>query len=433
MKTILYTAAHSGFDLGQVPLGGGAAIGQALAQSWTETKPFPFRMLGPEVLGIPSPRHKDLVHYSALQYASFCRRFERAVTEAILQYDPRQVVVLCNDVSEGPDFKTLARKGYTLFTLYHVDVVDYVTRIYLRGLVRPEWTTAAYRAISQHGLSWLMPHVLKLIWKKQEASVTYSQGLVVPSQRMKSVLLACYPDLHSESVHVIPWGSRVENLPEEDITREMESYRYQYDLRAGSPVLLLLSRIAPEKGQHGLLEALALWEKKLDYPREGVTVILSGEAAYMMGKSYEKKLKKMAGRLRKTRVHFIGHTSGAKKQALFRLADLYVFPSIHESYGLTMMEALRAGLPVLTTYTHGACEIFQPEFGEMLPEVSRSSVPKHLLQGLRRLLSDRPWLKRMGLAGAAWAARHDFSGAASRLAALLASPSAKHESPGGQV
>ena len=37
---------------------------------------------------------------------------------------------------------------------------------------------------------------------------------------------------------------------------------------------------------------------------------------------------------------FPGYVTGERKRAFFALADLYVFPSRHESYGLTLLEAL---------------------------------------------------------------------------------------------
>ena len=79
-------------------------------------------------------RRADIVHFSERDYARFSREFERASTEEILKHDPRDTVVLANDVSEGPDFAAL--RDYRIFTIYHVDVVAYVADIYFRGLVR---------------------------------------------------------------------------------------------------------------------------------------------------------------------------------------------------------------------------------------------------------------------------------------------------------
>lgn len=416
MKKVLFSAAHAGFNIGEVPLGGGAAICHRLTEEWRRTRPFALDVLGPSVMTTKAPQHKDLVRYTELEYARFCRAFERAATERILQSDPHEVVVLSNDVSEGPDFKLLAEKGYSIYTIYHVDVVDYFVTFYLHSLVRPETTTRIYRFIRPMGLRGMVPDVLKLVWDKQEASVRYSKGLIVPSKRMKEVLLRCYPELSEARVHVLPWGSW-----ESGETPSCQASGVDLGAPAGALKLLLLSRISPEKGQHQLLEALALWEKEADYPPVGVVVYLSGEAAYMMGKRYEKKLKELAHRLGKTQVRFVGYASDEIKNELYKVSDIYVFPSIHESYGLTMMEALKAGMPVLTTSSYGAREIFQPGMGEMIPEGPPSEVPRLLMAGLRRLWASRGELKTMGAFGARWAKGHDFSGTAAKLAALLAS------------
>ncbi len=155
---ILYTAAHGGFRE-SVPLGGGAAICNQLVDEWSRTKPFDFRVIAPKVSA------RDIVNFSEREYAKFSRDFERQSTEEILRHDPRETTVLVNDVSEGPDFEAL--KNYRIFTIYHVDVVAYVSSIYLRG-IRPETTVKWYPRIK-----WMLRSITQLIWQKQEASINF--------------------------------------------------------------------------------------------------------------------------------------------------------------------------------------------------------------------------------------------------------------------
>jgi len=115
-------------------------------------------------------------------------------------------------------------------------------------------------------------------------------------------------------------------------------------------------------------------------------------------------------------VHFPGHVSGARKHAFFRLADLYVFPSRHESYGLTMMEAMAAGLPVLTTNHRSAQDLVRPEFGLVV-----EPNPKSIYQGLEQLLSERAKLRTMGKEAQKFALGQPFSRAADVLALHLLS------------
>ena len=200
-----------------------------------------------------------------------------------------------------------------------------------------------------------------------------------------------------------PGGGWEDPIFPEDSQRESETLIKEYPALPSAWRLLTLSRISPEKGQNRLLKALALWEKQSDYPPEGIHLFIAGESAYMMGKSTSGNLRNLGAALKKTKSSFCpGYTSGAKKKALFDLADIYVFPSVHESYGLTLVEALRSGLPVLVTRSHGAKEVFKPEFGEMVAAGSESKMPELLLAGLKRLMSDRLKLRGMGDAGAAW-------------------------------
>ena len=48
-------------------------------------------------------------------------------------------------------------------------------------------------------------------------------------------------------------------------------------------------------------------------------------------------------------LRWIGFVDEADKPALFRLADVFVFPSLYEGFGLMALEAMAAGTPVVTS------------------------------------------------------------------------------------
>jgi glycosyltransferase involved in cell wall biosynthesis len=422
MKRILYTAAHHGFRHDQVPLGGGAAVCRHLVAEWEKTKPFPVEVLDPGLLGEQAPHHKDLVRYSEMDYAHFCLRFEEALTRRILEHDPKETVVLANDVCEGPDFKRLSEAGFPIYTIYHVDVVDYFIAMYLHGALRPETATRWYAAVDGLWTRRLLPSIARLLLPKQQDSVLYSRGLIVPSQAMNEVMIRCYPSVDPEKIHVLPWGIWDEEASSAETVSEVQALRAQWKIPEGRPVLLLLSRISPEKRQDRLLKALALWEAEADYPAQGLCVVIAGEAAYMQGVRFEKRLRRLAAGLRKTQAVFAGFAAGARKAALFELADLYVFPSEHESYGLTLLEAMRAGLPAVACTSHGTRDLVRPEFGALVPPVPERELPRQLKAAIQKLLSDPVHLKAMGRAAQRFAKTQRFSEAAASLAGLLLTP-----------
>src|SRR4029077_6604376 len=109
------------------------------------------------------------------------------------------------------------------------------------------------------------------------------------------------------------------------------------------------------------------------------------------GHRFLAKLRALAARLKHTRVVFPGYVTGERKRAFLALADLYVFPSRHESYGLALLEALAAGLPAVCLDTSGARSVMREEFGALAP-------PSGLRAAITTLLADDEGRKRMGTA-----------------------------------
>lgn len=403
---VLYTAAHAGFGREAVPLGGGAAVANQLIAEWGRTRPFDLEVIDPSILGSQAPTGRELVRFGEREYARFCRAFGEAATARVLEYDPADTAILANDVSEGPDFRRIAERGFRIVTIYHVDVVAYVADIYARGLVKPETLVRCYDRLSA-----VTPPMARLVFEKQLQSVLFSRKIVVPSLRMRDVIESCYGERASGKVEVMPWGTSAEEPDEAVVAAEAARLRVEFQVPEGARVLLTLSRISPEKGQDLLLEALRDWS-----PAHPVVLFICGEAAFMQGVRYLERLKRLAADSKNVTVHFPGYVSGLRKQAFHRLADLYVFPSKHESYGLTLLEALHAGLPAVCLDHHGAREIMRPEFGRVVQ-------PRGLRTAIEELLAID--MRPMSRAAAQYARQQPFSATAARLAELITQAEAR--------
>lgn len=57
---------------------------------------------------------------------------------------------------------------------------------------------------------------------------------------------------------------------------------------------------------------------------------------------------------------FVGYLRGQELSAAFASADLFVFPSALETFGLVLIEAMAAGLPVVTSRVGGADDMVRP-------------------------------------------------------------------------
>ncbi|MFN3346818.1 MAG: hypothetical protein ACK42E_03285, partial [Candidatus Bipolaricaulaceae bacterium] len=241
MPLVVFVGAHLGYDSQRVPIGGGAAVGHALVRCWAQTQPFELLVVGTGPLP-PHPRvpyHRltvaedDLLtNFSVRRYARMSREFEREATRLLghlaQERDPRDIVVLHNDIAEAADFAALARLGFRQAAIFHVDVVDYTAQIYLRGKVGAPRLSRLWRDLERLKLAALAPDVLKLIFRKQELCARYCDLLLVPSSGMAEVLRASYPWRTEQDVVVVPWGALVEEEPP-GTAAALEELRRRYD------------------------------------------------------------------------------------------------------------------------------------------------------------------------------------------------------------
>ena len=57
------------------------------------------------------------------------------------------------------------------------------------------------------------------------------------------------------------------------------------------------------------------------------------------------------------RFHFTGFLKGGEVQRMFRLSDVYVMPSVSDPFGISPLEAMRSGVPVIISRQSGVAEV----------------------------------------------------------------------------
>ena len=148
----------------------------------------------------------------------------------------------------------------------------------------------------------------------------------------------------------------------------------------GACVIAQVGRMEPLKGHALHLQALGLLK---DVP--GWVCWQVGGAQRTFEAEYVAELKRLAARLGiAERVVFLGERGDVPR--LLRAADIYCQPNAApETFGLTFIEALRAGLPVVTTAIGGALEILDGSCGILVPPADARTLSASL-----RTLIERP-------------------------------------------
>lgn len=141
---------------------------------------------------------------------------------------------------------------------------------------------------------------------------------------------------------------------------------------------LYVGRIEPIKGVHFLLEAFS----RLRLPK--AELWLAGPIVEEM----KPVLRKYEGKY-----HYLGSFTRESLSQVYQRADAFVFPSVLDSFGLVILEAMASGLPVIaTTHSAGPDIITHGREGLILPPFS----VEHLMEAMQMLYENRDLAHSMG-------------------------------------
>jgi glycosyltransferase involved in cell wall biosynthesis len=132
----------------------------------------------------------------------------------------------------------------------------------------------------------------------------------------------------------------------EDVTRVRERYRLT------DPFVLYAGNIKPHKNLERLIEAFHLMRQNNPNLATVQLLIIGDEIskyASLRRAVHRNKLHK--------HVRFFGFVSDQTLAALYRLADVFVFPSLYEGFGLPPLEAMASGCPVITSNVSSLPEV----------------------------------------------------------------------------
>ena len=224
--------------------------------------------------------------------------------------------------------------------------------------------------------------------------------VVVPSTAAADAFVASggRPDL----VEVVPNG-----LDLVDVPGDPAALRRDLGLPDG-PLVGVFSRLAPWKGQHVVLDALARCP--------GTACLVAGTALFGED-AYAENLRTRAAELGLSdRVHFLGQRGDVPR--LMRAVDVVVHPSTApEPFGRTLVEAMLVGTPVIATDTGAAAEILdRGAAGTLVPPGDAAA----LAAAIARVLSAPPeGGERVARAEATARARYGAARMQAHLAAII--------------
>ena len=113
-------------------------------------------------------------------------------------------------------------------------------------------------------------------------------------------------------------------------------------------VVTFLGRITYQKGPDYFVEAAAQVLQRVS----DVRFVMAGSGDLM-----NHVVRRVAQLGIADRFHFTGFLKGGEVQRMFRLSDVYVMPSVSEPFGISPLEAMRSGVPVIISRQSGVAEV----------------------------------------------------------------------------
>jgi glycosyltransferase involved in cell wall biosynthesis len=206
--------------------------------------------------------------------------------------------------------------------------------------------------------------------------------------------LRCLLGVRPARIDVVPLGlgseRRADPLPEQLLRSA---------LGAGErPIVLTVAAKRPHKNLMRLITALALIA-----PERRPLLVLPGYST-----PHEDELRRRASELGVAGdVRLLGWVDPAELEGLYAAAACVVFPSLHEGFGLPVLEAMARGVPVACSRRGSLAEVAGDAALRFDPESEGA-----IAAAIERLLDDRVEAERLRVAGGERAARFSWAATA---------------------
>lgn len=166
--------------------------------------------------------------------------------------------------------------------------------------------------------------------------------------------------------------------------------------------VLFVGNFNPRKNLLRLMEAFDLVKQETNLPHE---LVIAGGQGWRFDAAEALK-----GVVAKDAVHFIGYVPDEDMPALYSAAELFVFPTLYEGFGIPVIEAQRCGTPVLTSNVSALPEVG----GDGAAYVDPYDV-KDIAQGMKELLQNEERKQNLIELGSINAERFSWEASAGKL------------------
>ncbi|MBC8147014.1 MAG: glycosyltransferase family 4 protein [Bacteroidetes bacterium] len=200
--------------------------------------------------------------------------------------------------------------------------------------VRTKWAQAkGIRKILRWMNTLLSPRKMAYLWlENKEMQVLPNRHFISVSEYLSRNILESYPGLDKHITIAHP-GIEIQATDDKKIAELRKNFREKYSIPTSAFVLLFVAHGFKRKGLPAIIKALEILNNKDTY------IIVAG--------SGNPKDIKIESPTIQSNTHFIGVVENMSK--LYPVADTLIHPSLGDTYGMVVLEAMSHKLPVIVS------------------------------------------------------------------------------------
>ncbi len=179
-----------------------------------------------------------------------------------------------------------------------------------------------------------------------EWQLSFESWRIIVTSRYMADQLGSFFRVPADKIDIIPNGVDLQSYCRFD-NASLTAFRRRF-ADDDERIVFHVGRLVHEKGAHTLVEAAP--NILTEFPN--ARFVIAGQ-----GPMYDELVGMVSGLAVSDRFDFVGFISDNDRDRLYQVADVAVFPSLYEPFGIVALEAMAAGVPVVASRTGGLAEV----------------------------------------------------------------------------
>lgn len=224
---------------------------------------------------------------------------------------------------------------------------------------------------------------LKRITQDIQYSIERSSKIVTVSQSTQRDLIN---KLHipEAKIEVIYPGVDAKKfaIKGDDATKRRIRTKYKLPLK----YVLYMGTLEPRKNLESVIESFVLYKEKFSEKAQDIKLVIAGKKGWL----YESIFERIKQLNIEEEVIFTDYIDENDKVFIYQLAEVFVFPSLYEGFGIPVLESMAAGTPVITSNVSSLPEVA----GEAAVLVEPKDI-QGIATGMNRIIYDKVYAEQL--------------------------------------